>query len=237
MELLSSNPYAGRVIVLGKTEDDFPVQVYSLSGRSEGTRNRVLERNEESVRTSLADIVKHGDKPTDLIIYRAMGRSEHQDKRLWVVSNGDQTDTVLEDDHAGNLGWNLSRRQYEPDWPNFTARITGAIRLTPNAPIFELNIIQKSVFYEGCDRASYIYDNMDRGFGRMISTYSGDGDPLPGFDGKPVLVPLTGGIHKISETYWNALNPDHRIAQVVRVINPKTGESTFKITNKYNKVA
>lgn len=239
-EWLEGNAYPGRVIIVGlDSSGENMVQVYAIMGRSENSRNRVFSLSFDGRRlfTEPADPSKVQDK--SLIIYNAMDEviSKERDA-LFIVSNGDQTNTAV--DLFGNAAWEslstvLTARKYEPDDPNFTQRITALCRVQGGYPIIELSIIRKSRWTIGCDRIHYQYDAMGEGLGVCITTYAGDGKPLPAFRSEPLLMPLSGDIDHVLLKYWDALNPDNRVSLAVKFISIATGVSTTRIKNKYEK--
>ena len=197
LELLKSNPYPGRGIVVGKG-----CVYYWIMGRSANSRNRVFVTCDDGIRTEAHDPSKLEDP--SLIIYhpvRTMG-----DKL--VVTNGDQTDTIVE---KGDFRLGCMAREYEPDAPNFTPRISACIN--PDGS-FEMSIL-KHQFVQGCDRCQrnfFCFEGADEGCGYFISTYQGDGNPLPTFAGEPVLVSLPS-----PEQVWAALNADNKVSLYARV--------------------
>ena len=197
LELLKSNPYPGRGIVVGKG-----CVYYWIMGRSTNSRNRVFVTCDDGIRTEAHDPSKLEDP--SLIIYhpvRTMG-----DKL--VVTNGDQTDTIVE---KGDFRLGCMAREYEPDAPNFTPRISACIN--PDGS-FEMSIL-KHQFEQGCDRCQrnfFCFEGVDEGCGYFISTYQGDGNPLPTFAGEPVLVSLPS-----PEQVWAALNADNKVSLYAKV--------------------
>ncbi len=239
---LSANMYPGRGIAMGfnDTGSHF-VQVYFITGRSPNSRNRILENADGGVRTAFADQSKAGNP--ELVIYDAM----RDDGWAHVVSNGRQTSAVYERVEktveqclplAELLG--LDRFSYEPDNPNFTPRITGLYRRFPDrSHLVEFVVIRRmrgSIFPEflsfshGCDGPLGI-----EGVGRLVTTYTGDGDPLPSFTGEPLVVPLVGDIEEIAREYWRALNPEHRVALAVKFIPTGGGEASVRIINRHSR--
>ena len=197
LELLKSNPYPGRGIVVGKD-----CVYYWIMGRSANSRNRVFVTCDDGIRTEAHDPSKLEDP--SLIIYhpvRTMG-----DKL--VVTNGDQTDTIVE---KGDFRLGCMAREYEPDAPNFTPRISACIN--PDGS-FEMSIL-KHQFEQGCDRCQrnfFCFEGVDEGCGYFISTYQGDGNPLPTFAGEPVLVSLPS-----PEQVWAALNADNKVSLYAKI--------------------
>lgn len=230
MEALRGNPYPGRGIVMGlNKQGDQAIQVYWVMGRSENSRNRVLARDGDTVRTEPFDASKVQDP--SLIIYTAM----RVVNGVHIVSNGDQTDSVADAIGAGEtFEGALKQRTHEPDAPNFTPRITGEYIPNSNLP-FSLSIIGKDPS-GGTEPVRSLYSfGHANGIGDVVHTYKGDGDPLPSFDGKPYPVLLEGPVDEIAQTYWDLLNPDNRVSLVAKGISIKTGEVSFSIINKHTK--
>ncbi len=241
MLAFSENPYHGRFFVLGMDNTgENAVQIYGVEGRSDHSRNRVLSYDATGrVFTEPADPSKMKDP--SLIIYNAMKERDHG---YFVVSNGEQTDKVVTfglgvGEYAGE---GLFSYQYEPDVPNFTPRITGICfrRGWPSGKCegvsFTLAILRKSLWGEACDRHFYTYDHIEPGFGFYISTYTGNGDPLPSFAGEPRLMPIEGDIKAIAKSYWEAMDTANRVALAVKFI-PLDGKwSRIYVINQYDKV-
>lgn len=231
---LRNNPYPGRGIIVGLDDTgEYLVQVYWIMGRSANSRNRIFKSTEDGrLYTEPHDPFKAGD--TSLIIYNAM----RERPGFYVVSNGDQTDTVMEH-RAGpfNLNEALWSRRYEPDSPNFTQRITAVSMISHHRPggLLLLSILRKSQFGDQCDRLLCEYEGtgLARGYGFCITTYEKDGNPLPPFRGDPLLMPLNGDYRDILRTYWGALNEDNRVALAVKWIEIGNGRSDIYIHNLY----
>lgn len=204
-ELLRSNPYPGRGIVVGKD-----VVYYWIMGRSSNSRNRVFVPTEDGFRTEAHDPALLEDP--SLIIYhpvRTMGGK-------LVVTNGDQTDTIV---NAGSFRDGCMAREFEPDAPNFTPRISAVIN---EDDTFEISIL-KHQDNGRCQRNFFAYEGADEGVGYFISTYQGDGNPLPTFAGEPIEVALPADPADV----WAALNADNKVSMYV-----KTGEGV-RIFNKH----
>ena len=226
-ELLRSNPYPGRGIVLGRSADDTKAVIaYFIMGRSENSRNRVFVETPDGIRTQAFDPSKMTDP--SLIIYhpvRKVGRG-------LVVTNGDQTDTVRDGLLAGRtFASALHTRTFEPDAPNYTPRISGL--LSPDGS-FKLSILKSA---DGdpscCQRFFYTYDHPLAGEGRFIHTYKGDGEPLPSFEGEPVRVALTApDPEALADELWTALNEDNKVSLFVRYIDLADGTHRDAIRNK-----
>ncbi|XOQ44747.1 MAG: IMP-cyclohyd domain-containing protein [Clostridium sp.] len=227
-DYLSKNPYPGRGILFGKSEDkNFAVLAYFIMGRSENSRNRVFEEEGQGIRTKAFDESKMSDP--SLIIYSPVRVM----KDCTIVTNGDQTDTICEYLAAGkSFEQALRTRTFEPDAPNFTPRISGILRVG-NCLQFTLSILKSGDGSPNTTlRQFFDYVDPPAGEGRLIHTYSGDGNPLPSFEGEPVRVSLEGGIDQLTHGIWNALNEDNKISLFVRFINLKTGLTETRILNK-----
>ena len=234
MLVLGENLYPGRGIVTGMNDaGDHAVQVYWIMGRGSNSRNRVFDKVGGRVFTEAADPAKM-ENPS-LIIYNAMDEATMGcGSRLFAVSNGEQTDKIV----ANGMGV-LANYQYEPDTPNFTPRISGAVIFcgcNQEPPHFSLTILRKSLWDEACERHYYSYDKVGNGYGYCLTTYAGDGNPLPSFRGEPLLMPITGDINAVADAYWNALNEQNRVSLAVKFI-PVNGEpSSVHVKNKFSKV-
>jgi len=249
LEQLADNPYPGRGIIQGlNNAANLGIQVYWLTGRSESSRARVLvnevdptsQQRSQLLRTAPFNLPEGTD--TSLIIYNAM--RSFGDRH--VVSNGDQTDTVIKYlkygevfDVAFVVDVALSTRDYEPDVPNFTPRISGVIDFSSDLksgnPESWLSVISKSRTSNLATRELYSYDLDPKtaGIGKGVHTYTGDGTPLPSFRGNPLDLPLGETIEEIAKTYWSALNPDNRVALAVKSIDIKTGKEDYTIINAH----
>ncbi|MDH4224286.1 MAG: IMP cyclohydrolase [Deltaproteobacteria bacterium] len=233
LNLLRENPYPGRGIVLGKTQTgDEIIQVYWLMGRSDNSRNRVLEAMGGEVRTRAADPVKLLDPA--LVIYTAMRELPGR----FMVSNGDHTDTLWDGIQQGaTFEEALKTRVHEPDDPNWTPRIAGEIRLNGREAAGCLAVISADPFNpQRSIHHFYHYGGFQGGYGWCVTTYRGDGNPLPSFQGEPLLIPLYGDMETIADSLWEVLNPENRIALVVKQVNPATGKSTVTLRNRYTAV-
>jgi len=226
--LLESNAYPGRGIVLGRSADNkYAVAAYFIMGRSENSRNRVFTETEDGIRTEAYDPSKMVDP--SLIIYHPV-RKVGDDL---VVTNGDQTDTIRDFLVEGkSFGQSLHTREFEPDGPNYTPRISGIIAANGS---FKLSILKSA---DGdpscCHRFFYTYDNPLAGEGRFIHTYMGDGNPLPSFEGEPKRVVLDApNAEALAEQIWTALNPDNKVSLFVRYISLEDGSVQQVIKNKF----
>ncbi len=206
VELLRSNPYPGRGIAVGKDS-----VYYFIMGRSENSRNRVFVLTDDGIRTQAHDPAKLGDP--SLIIYHPVRRTPIG----LVVTNGDQTDTIRD---MGSFRKALMTREYEPDEPNWTPRISAILR---DDGSFELSILKREGGH--CLREFFSYECAAAGSGYYISTYQGDGNPLPSFAGEPIAIDWPA-----PEAVWQALNPENKVslycwnAGEVRIFNKNLGD-------------
>jgi len=223
---LVNNTYPGRGIVLGRSTKNTWIQVYWIMGRSESSRNRILVAEDGTLRTEAADPEKLLQDPS-LVIYTAM----HRVKEQYIVTNGAQTDALfacLFQD--GEFVDSLLPWSHEPDAPNFTPRISGCTDLSE--PGIWLSIIKaSSADGRSSEHQFFHYSDVPEGFGYAITTYQGDGKPIPPFEGTPLLMPLEGDSDAIARTYWEALNHDNRVGLAVRTIEVD-GSATIDVTNK-----
>ncbi|WP_297982034.1 IMP cyclohydrolase [uncultured Oscillibacter sp.] len=226
-KLLEGNPYPGRGIVLGRSADNrFAVAAYFIMGRSENSRNRIFVPTEDGIRTQAHDPSRMTD--SSLIIYHPVRRAG----RGLVVTNGDQTDTVRDCILAGRtFAEALHTREFEPDAPNYTPRISGL--LSPDGS-FKLSILKSA---DGdpacCCRYFYTYDHPPAGEGRFIHTYMGDGNPLPSFEGEPERVILDApDAEALADRMWAALNGDNKVSLFVRYTDLADGTEQDAIRNK-----
>lgn len=200
IELLTSNPYPGRGIVVGRNAGGEMSVYYWIMGRSANSRNRVFTATEDGIKTEAHDPSAVEDP--SLIIYhpvRMMGD-------ILVVTNGDQTDTIVE---KGCIHEALVTREYEPDAPNYTPRISSIIRPDDS---FEISILKRQDESGRCLREFFAYEGCEPGCGYFISTYEGDGDPLPSFSGEPLVVSMPA-----ADEVWAALNDDNKVSMYANV--------------------
>ena len=226
---LQSNAYPGRGIVIGKSEDGKKaVTAYFIMGRSENSRNRVFVEDGKGIRTQAFDPSKLTDP--SLIIYapvRVLGNKT-------IVTNGDQTDTIYEGmDKQMTFEQSLRSREFEPDAPNYTHRISGIMHIENGTYNYAMSILKSANGNpEACNRYTFAYENCLAGEGRFIHTYQGDGNPLPSFEGEPKLVSISGDIDTFTNKIWNSLNEDNKVSLFVRFIDIETGEYETRIVNK-----
>ena len=226
---LSATTYPGRGIVIGRSADGKKaVTAYFIMGRSENSRNRVFVKDGNGIRTQAFDPSKMKDP--SLIIYapvRVLGNKT-------IVTNGDQTDTIYENmDKQQTFEHSLRCREFEPDAPNYTPRISGIMHVEGGDYNFALSILKSDGGDpNGCNRFTYAYSNPKAGVGRFIHTYMGDGNPLPSFEGEPELVKIEGDIDTFANAVWSSLNEENKVSLFVRFIDIATGTWEDRIINK-----
>ena len=226
---LKGNAYPGRGIVIGKSEDGkYAVTAYFIMGRSENSRNRVFVTEGEGIRTQAYDPSKLTDP--SLIIYapvRVLGKET-------IVTNGDQTDTVYEGVSKGlTFEQSLRSREFEPDAPNYTPRISGMLTVENGRFDYQMSILKSNNGNPAaCNRYTFSYENPVAGDGHFIHTYLCDGNPLPSFEGEPKLVAIQDDIEIFTELLWNSLNEENKVSLFVRYIDIETGKYETKIVNK-----
>ena len=226
---LKENAYPGRGIVIGKSKDGTKaVTAYFIMGRSENSRNRVFVEEGDGIRTQAFDPSKLTDP--SLIIYapvRVLGNKT-------IVTNGDQTDTIYEGmDRQLTFEQSLRSREFEPDAPNYTPRISGIMHIENGSYNFAMSILKSdSGCPDSCLRYTYAYEKPLAGEGRFIHTYMHDGNPLPSFEGEPKLVDIPDDMEGFAAMLWESLNPDNKVSLFVRYIDIATGEKQTKIINK-----
>ncbi len=226
---LKGNAYPGRGIVIGRSADGkYAVTAYFIMGRSSNSRNRVLVEEGEGIRTQAHDPSKLEDP--SLIIYapvRVLGNDT-------IVTNGDQTDTVYDGLKAGmTFEQSLRSREFEPDGPNFTPRISGVLHVEDGRYEYAMSILKSDNGDPACCcRYTYTYDAPKAGEGRFIHTYMHDGNPLPSFYGEPREVEIPDDMDAFTEMLWNSLDGENKVSLFVRYIEIATGEYRTKIVNK-----
>lgn len=226
---LKHNAYPGRGIIIGKSADGTKaVTAYFIMGRSENSRNRVFVEEGAGIRTQAFDPSKLTDP--SLIIYapvRVLGNRT-------IVTNGDQTDTIYEGmDKELTFEQSLRSREFEPDTPNYTPRISGIMHVEGGAYDYAMSILKSSNGNpDSCHRYTFAYENPANGEGHFIHTYMCDGNPLPSFEGEPKLVEIPDDMEAFTEMLWESLNEDNKVSLFVRYIDIATGTWETKIVNK-----
>lgn len=226
---LKSNSYPGRGIIIGKSPDGKKaVTAYFIMGRSENSRNRVFVEDGEGIRTQAFDPSKLTDP--SLIIYapvRVLGNKT-------IVTNGDQTDTIYEGmDKQLTFEQSLRSREFEPDGPNYTPRISGVMHIENGNFNYAMSILKSNNGNpDSCNRYTFAYENPVAGEAHFIHTYMHDGNPLPSFEGEPKLVEAMDNMEEFADLLWNSLNEENKVSLFVRCIDIETGNYETKIVNK-----
>jgi IMP cyclohydrolase len=226
---IASNRYPGRGLVVGRNGDGDWTLIYWIMGRSEHSRNRQFVADGGVLRTQAFDPSKVVDP--SLIIYEAM----LEQPGIQLVSNGDQTRTVFEALSRGeSFETALTTRAHEPDAPHYTPRISGLLDVRPGQARLVLSILRANPHDPKLtDRTFFQLGEPAAGIGRGITTYAGDGNPLPSFSGEPLVLPCAGQGRDILERYWSALDADNRIALAVKTVAPDGGCRELLVKNRF----
>ena len=233
-DLLSTNSYPGRGIIIGESADGKNAMIaYFIMGRSANSRNRIFERYEGGMRTKAFDESKLEDP--SLIIYNPFLERGPID----IVTNGDQTDTIFDYiTENGEDGFAFAKalhtREFEPDAPTFTPRISGILHYSFEGKAFhyQMSILKSADGNpEVCNRYFYSYAPM-KGIGHFIHTYECDGNPIPSFYGEPEVVALPNTAQELADVVWANLNEDNKVSLFVRCVPLDGSEPTEVIINK-----
>ena len=225
-----SNSYPGRGLVIGRSSvEDTWLMVYWIMGRSANSRNRRFAVEGGSLRTEPVDLKLVTDP--GLIIYEAMMELPG----IYIVSNGDQTRTLFEAlQVGGTFDAALARREREPDAPNYTPRISAMLDLQGRSAEVTLSILRANpVNPEYTDRFTYRPAPPPPGLGLCLTTYRGDGTPLPSFWGEPLLVPCAGSAEEVLDAYWDALDTSNRISIAIKQVRSPDHASEIIVRNRY----
>lgn len=228
---LTRNSYPGRGILFGRTPDgQKAASAYFIMGRSENSQNRIFTEAGEGIRTQAYDPLKLTDPR--LIIYapvRVLGSKT-------IVTNGDQTDTIYEGlEKQMTFEQSLRIRQFEPDGPHYTPRISGIMHIEEGHYHYAMSILKSSNGNpESCCRFTFTYDNPINGEGHFIHTYMHNENPLPSFEGEPILIDIPDRIDEFTALLWENLNQDYKVSLFVRYITIANGAYESKIINKNN---
>lgn len=226
---LKGNSYPGRGIIIGKSPDGkSAVTAYFIMGRSVNSRNRIFVEDGEGIRTQAFDPAKLTDP--SLVIYapvRVLGNKT-------IVTNGDQTDTIYEGmDRQMTFEQSLRCREFEPDAPNYTPRISGIMHIENGNYNYAMSILKSNNGSpESCNRYTFAYENPAAGEGHFIHTYQCDGDPLPSFEGEPKLIGILDDMDAFTDMLWDSLNEENKVSLFVRYIDIATGKYQTRIVNK-----
>ena len=226
---LKENSYPGRGIIVGRSEDGTKAVIaYFIMGRSSNSRNRIFVEDGEGIRTQAFDPSKLEDP--SLIIYapvRVLGNKT-------IVTNGDQTDTIYDGmDRQMTFEQSLRCREFEPDGPNYTPRISGVMHIENGNYSYAMSILKSDNGNpDACLRYTFAYEKAIPGEGRFIHTYKCDGNPLPSFEGEPKLVQIPNDMKEFTDLLWNSLNEENKVSLFVRYIDIATGKYETTIVNK-----
>jgi IMP cyclohydrolase len=226
---LRQNPYPGRGLVVGRASEECWVILYWIMGRSANSRNRRFVADGGVLRTEPVDLSQVTDP--SLIIYEAMLELPG----VYLVSNGDQTRTMYEAIQAGKtIEDALAAREREPDAPNFTPRISGMLDIRGRSPAVTLSMLKANLADPGhSDRFYYRVAMPKVGLAAGLTTYSGDGTPLPSFSGDPLVLPCEGRAEEMLEAYWNALDAGNRISIAAKEISVRVASSRILVLNRF----
>ena len=227
-ELIKGNSYVGRGIIAGLTPDGKKaVSAYFIMGRSANSRNRIFTEKNGEVFTEPFDASKVEDP--SLIIYAAIRSFENK----LIITNGDQTDTIY-DGFANGLSFKnaLEAREFEPDAPNLTPRISAVLEMADGKLSYEMSILKSAdALGTACNRYTFSYASL-KGLGHFIHTYVCDGNPIPTFQGEPERVATDNDIDKFTNDIWTNLDEDNKISLYVRYVDLETGEEENRLINK-----
>lgn len=228
-EELKSNSYPGRGIIIGRSFDGKKaVMAYFIMGRSVNSRNRIFLEDGEGIRTQAFDPSKLTDP--SLIIYapvRVLGNKT-------IVTNGDQTDTIYElMDRQQTFEQALRTREFEPDAPNYTPRISGILHVENGNYNYAMSILKSNEGNpDSCNQYTFAYHHPLAGEGRFLHTYLSDGDPLPSFEGEPKLIEISGDIDSFTTMLWESLHEENKVSLFTRFIDIETGKYESRMINK-----
>ena len=197
-------------------------------GRSENSRNRVFVEDGAGIRTQAFDPAKLEDP--SLIIYAPVRVLETNT----IVTNGDQTDTIYDLMQEGaTFEQSLRTREFEPDAPNYTPRISAILSVEDGGFDYSMSILKSNNGNgDACNRYTFDYENPVAGEAHFIHTYMHDANPLPSFEGEPKLVDTMDDMDAFGDMVWNSLNEDNKVSLFIRYINIEDGSVQSKIYNK-----
>ena len=226
---VGATTYPGRGIIVGKSADGKRAMVaYFIMGRSVNSRNRVFVEEPDGIRTEACDPSKMVDP--SLIIYHPV---RTVDNKL-IVTNGDQTDTIFDYvSEDATFADALRTREFEPDAPNFTPRISAMLTFADGDFSADMSILRAGDA-EGscCHRVFWEMEKIEAGKGCFLHTYLGDGNPIPSFVGDPETVALGDeSAADFADAIWAGLNADNRVSLWTCVRDLATGEATTAIIN------
>ena len=229
---LKENKYPGRGIIIGATPSEkHYVQIYWIMGRSKNSRNRLFIMENNFIKTEIFDEKIEGDR--SLIIYYPIKSINN----YHIISNGDQTETIYDFINNNKTFKNaLDTREFEPDPPNYTPRISGFIDLRSENSNYGLSVL-KTIDHnkEFCQRNYYYYTKFIKGFGHCVHTYDHDDNPIPSFSKEPYLIKLHENIDDNIKYIWDLLNIDNKVSVLVKYISKEINQTMIKIKNRNNR--
>ena len=192
------------------------------------SRNRVFVEDGAGIRTQAFDPAKLEDP--SLIIYAPVRVLETNT----IVTNGDQTDTIYDLMQEGaTFEQSLRTREFEPDAPNYTPRISAILSVEDGGFDYSMSILKSNNGNgDACNRYTFDYENPVAGEAHFIHTYMHDANPLPSFEGEPKLVDTMDDMDAFGDMVWNSLNEDNKVSLFIRYINIEDGSVQSKIYNK-----
>lgn len=226
---IAGNPYVGRGIVLGKSQDGkHAVAAYFIMGRSENSRNRVFAMEADGTLFTRPFDPSKVEDPS-LIIYAAARTYENRR----IVTNGDQTDTIFNGLKQGrSFADALTSRAFEPDAPNLTPRISGMITFNGGDFTYEMSILKSAdALGTACNRYHFSYAPLN-GLGHFIHTYVTDGNPIPTFQGEPERVAIPNDMEAFANEIWENLDENNKISLYVEYMNLEDGSVQCKVINR-----
>lgn len=234
--MLDKMEYPGRGIVVGRSKTGtHAITAYFVMGRSDHSRNRYFALTADGIRTQAVDPAKMVDP--SLVIYHPVRRCGPH----IIVTNGDQTDTIVKFLEAGETFADALRtRTFEPDAPHFTPRISGMLSVSASEMSYQLSILKSAAGNpDSVERFFYEYPQPLAGEAHFIHTYrdviEGEAERLSSFAGEPISLSLPdGSIDELSELLWSELSPDHRISLYVAFLDLATGEQSVRLINRFH---
>ena len=163
-----------------------------------------------------------------------LSRPAHEFSSSTIVTNGDQTDTIYDYLAQGkDMEAALETREFEPDPPNLTPRISGQLCLDDSGFRYKMSIL-KSMDAEGsqCTRQYFRYKAIS-GLGHFIHTYVTDGNPIPTFVGEPERIAMPDCLDEFTKDIWTNLDADNKISLYTSFVDLETGECHYRLLNKH----
>lgn len=151
-----------------------------------------------------------------------------------IVTNGDQTDTVYDFIKAGKtFGEALETREFEPDAPNFTPRISGILHFADGDFTYEMSIL-KSADEKGsaCNRYLFRYPAL-AGLVTSSIPITVTANPIPNVYGRAgSRVAIPDDIDELTDSLWKNLDENNKISLYVRYTDLADGSVQNRMINK-----